>query len=79
MGRTERIESASQLLYPRYKSLSDALLVGWCYTYSFPRPKLWPALTLDATNLLLQYPDGAAVPVSPAQFHPGLIFCKPVP
>ena len=38
---------------------------------------LWPALTLDATILLLQYPDGAAVPVSPAQIYPGLVFCKP--
>ncbi|KAL0025223.1 hypothetical protein WJX77_008650 [Trebouxia sp. C0004] len=26
MGRTERMESASQLLYPRYRSLSDAFL-----------------------------------------------------
>lgn len=71
MGRTERIESASQLLYPRYTSLSDAILVSSALV------SLWALFlhccTIQKALLPVQYPEGAAVPLSPPQATAGAL------
>lgn len=69
MGRTERIESASQLLYPRYTSLSDAVLVS---------EALASASALDFLSeaqvfMPVQYPEGSLLPVSPPQPKAGAV------
>lgn len=69
MGRTERIESASQLLYPRYTSLSDAVLVSEALA-----PASALVLLSEAQFVTpVQYPEGSVRPVSQPQPTAGVV------
>lgn len=78
LGRREKLESATQLLYPRYRSLSDALLVRQPYNQQQHFQHLVNNGFKQQT-FSLQYAEGAPVPApSPAKIVPAQQIVTPI-